>query len=66
MCWDTCRQEGGVKIWFGLRPEQSICLDVIYKRDLSLLSLSVTKSLHSPAVVYHTIVLTHTGNLGCG
>lgn len=39
MCWDSCEQEGDVKIWCGLRPEQGICLDVTQKGDC-LLSLS--------------------------
>lgn len=42
------RSRGGdVKIWFGLRPEQGICLDVTHERDC-LLNLSATKPLHVP------------------
>lgn len=46
-----------VKIYFGLKPEQGICLDVTSKRDC----LSSAKPLHTRAVVYQTIVHTHTG-----
>lgn len=32
-------EEGGGKIWSGLRPKQGICLDVVNKGDVSHLRL---------------------------
>lgn len=58
-------RRGSVKIWFGLRPEQGICLDVTHKGDCvsshCLKPSPFVLSLHILAVVYQNIVCTCTG-----